>query len=198
MKTKLFTVIAIAAMGLLSVGSTSAQLSHGPVAGLNLANVGGDDAEDNSMLIGFHVGWGVNFNLTESISLQPQLLYSVKGAKLDTGDDDAPFALSYIEIPIWGRYNLESGLHFDFGPYIGFLMGAKFDGESEDGAGNKYKDNYTGTDFGIGVGAGYELESGLGFALNYNLGLSNIADYEGGDLTNNVIKFSISYTLGGE
>ena len=191
-------VKAVMAIAVIAAANTAsnAQMTHGPVAGLNLANVGGDDAENNSMRISFHIGYGVGFNLTDNISLNPQLLYSSKGAKYDAGDEDAPLSLNYIELPIWGRYNLESGLHFDFGPYIGFLMSAKYDGESEFPGGEKVKDNYTGTDFGVGFGLGYELESGLGFAANYNLGLSNIADYEGGDLKNNLIKISLSYTLG--
>ena len=123
-------------------------------------------------------------------------MYSGKGTKLDVADETANLNLNYLEVPIWGRYNLESGLHFDLGPYIAFLMGAKFDGESEIGD-EKVKDSYTSTDFGVGFGLGYELESGLGFAANYNLGLANISDSDDGDLTNNLIKFSISYRLGG-
>jgi len=179
--------------------ASNAQLTHGPVAGFNFANVSGDDAKDNSMRISFHIGYGVNIHATDNISIQPQLLFSSKGAKFDTGNDKISYNLNYIEVPIWGRYNLESGLHFDFGPYIGFLMGATVDGDSEfdfGGTTYKVKDNYKSTDFGVGFGLGYELENGLGIAANYNLGLSNIADYENGDLKNNVIKLSLSYTLG--
>ena len=194
-------VKAVMAIAVIAAANTAsnAQMTHGPVAGLNLANVSGDDVQDNSMRISFHIGYGVGFNLTDNISLNPQLLYSSKGAKFSAGDEDAPLNLNYIELPIWGRYNLESGLHFDFGPYIGFLMGVTFDGESEYDNGFetvKYKDSYKGTDFGVGFGLGYELESGLGFAANYNLGLSNISDSEDGDLKNNLIKISLSYTLG--
>jgi len=199
MKTKIFKSLAIAAVIGLFSSTAFAQITHGPVAGVNIANLSGDSTDDPSSLISFHAGWFVNLDVTENITIQPQLLYSGKGAKSKLGDKEIPFALNYIEIPIWGRYNLESGLHFDFGPYIGFLMGAKVDGESEFTFGTqtvKYKDSYKSTDFGVGFGLGYELESGLGFAANYNLGLSNISDTENGDLKNNVIKVSVSYTLG--
>ncbi len=195
MKTQVFKAIAIAAIGLLSFSTANAQLKHGPVAGISLANQSGD-VENNKMLFAFHAGWFVNFDVTDNISIAPQLLYSAKGCKIDPDQGDAfNINLNYIEIPIWGRYNLESGLHIDFGPYIGFLMSAKWDGEDKFGD-TDIKDFYTGTDFGLGFGLGYELESGLGFAANYNLGLSNIADSDDGDLKNQVIKVSLSYTLG--
>ena len=195
MKTSFLKVFALAIVCFTFAGTVNAQMTHGPVAGANIANLSGDDADDTSTLFGFHLGWFVNFDVTDNITVQPQVLYSGKGANIEILGEDFPLNLNYIEIPIWGRYNLESGLHFDFGPYIGFLMGAKLDGESEIGD-TKVKDSYTGTDFGIGIGLGYELESGLGFAANYDMGLSNIADYDDGDLKNTNIRISVSYTLG--
>jgi opacity protein-like surface antigen len=200
MKTNYFKAVAFVAALLIVSGTSFAQLTHGPVGGVNLANVTGDFDEDNTMLVNFHVGWGVNFDVTDAITIQPQLLYSGKGTKVDVGDG-FNMNLNYLVIPIWGRYNLESGLHFDFGPYIGFLMGVKVDGESEfenpfNGETTKYKDSFKSTDFGLGFGLGYELESGLGFAANYSLGLSSVSDDDDADSKTNVIKISVSYTLG--
>ncbi|HEX5003019.1 MAG TPA: porin family protein [Bacteroidia bacterium] len=199
MKKKIVFLVALISSLLFINTASKAQLTNGPLFGANFANFSGDDAKDNSMRISFHIGYEVNIPATDNISIHPQLLFSSKGAKFDDGTDKIPYNLNYIEVPIWGRYNLENGLHFDFGPYIGFLMGVTVDGESEYQNGNathKFKDDYKSTDVGIGFGLGYEFKTPLGIAVNYNLGLSNIADYEGGDLKNSLIKISLSYTLG--
>ncbi|HEX5003176.1 MAG TPA: porin family protein [Bacteroidia bacterium] len=175
--------------------SASAQVMHGPVAGVNFANVAGDDAKDNSMITGFHAGWFVNFRLAEKITLQPQATFSVKGTDFDLGDKTLPLKFYYIEVPVLARYHFGNGLHFDLGPYAAFLMSATLDGNSEFNN-EKISDGYKSTDFGGVAGVGYELSNGLGFLLSYHLGLSNIADYEDGDLTNNSIGLSVSYTFG--
>jgi len=94
---------------------------------------------------------------------------------------------------------LDGGLNFNAGPFMAVLLGAKYDGE-------KVKDNYKTSDWGMGVGIGYQLAGGLGFAFNYNQGLGNIGEdiedpftgtkYEYEAKSAN-FKLSASYTFGG-
>ncbi|MBL7913739.1 MAG: PorT family protein [Bacteroidia bacterium] len=196
---KTLKIVLVLAISIASMQSVNAQIKFGPIAGLNISNISGDNSNDNSMLLGAHLGGLVNFSLSDNLSVEPQVLYSMKGANVEienvvSGTETYVYRLSYLEIPIWVRYQLESGLNFQAGPHIGILLAAEFDGEDA-------KDGLNSFDFGVGGGLGYQMENGLGFGLNYNLGLANIVDTEGGDdfsNSNNCIKFSISYTLGND
>jgi hypothetical protein len=198
MKKTLKVALALAII-IASMQSVNAQIKFGPIAGLNISNISGDNTDNNSMLLGAHLGGLVNFSLSDNLSVEPQVLYSMKGANVEienvvSGTETYVYRLSYLEIPIWVRYQLESGLNFQAGPHIGILLGAEFDGEDA-------KDGMNSFDFGVGGGLGYQLENGLGFGLNYYLGLANINDNEADEdfsNANNCIKFSVSYTFGND
>jgi Outer membrane protein beta-barrel domain len=196
---KTLKIALVLAFTIASMQSVNAQIKFGPIAGLNISNISGNDSKNNTMLLGAHLGGLVNFSLSDNLSVEPQVLYSMKGANTDiqnvvSGTETYVYRLSYLEIPIWVRYQLESGLNFQAGPHIGILLAAEFDGDDA-------KEGLNSFDFGVGGGLGYQMENGLGFGLNYNLGLANIYDTERGDNfsnSNNCIKFSISYTLGND
>jgi hypothetical protein len=186
--------IAIGLFLLLMVSNTQsiAQIKIGPVAGLNFNDMTGDVNSDG-MLIGFHIGALLNFGIGNAFMIEPQVLYSTRGAK-DTTDN---LNLDYIEIPIWLRYQLSGGLNFNAGPYFGFLINAKQ-------ADTDVKEFYTSTDVGLGFGLGYQMSGGLGIAANYSQSVTNVGeDYTVGgqtfsyDTKNTCIKLTLSYTLGG-
>lgn len=65
----------------------------------------------------------------------------------------------------------------------------KYDGESDD-----FKDEMETVDFGLNIGAGYQLENGLLFNARYCYGLSNIVKDAGDEwYKNNVFQFSVGY-----
>ncbi len=72
-------------------------------------------------------------------------------------------------------------------------MSAKF---KEDGEEVDIKDDLKSTDFGVNLGLGYKMESGLNFGARYNLGLSNANDSDiddGAEYKNSVIQVSVGY-----
>ena len=70
---KLFTILCA---GLLTLG-VSAQTQFGATAGLNMANI--TDADDSKMRLGIRLGASVSTELSDVMTLQSGLLYSVKG-----------------------------------------------------------------------------------------------------------------------
>lgn len=195
---KLFTT---AAVMLIFAAGAFAQLSGGVKAGLNLANLGGDDVEDAKIRPSIHIGGYVNYAFSETFSIQPELLYNSVGAKgtqeTDFGDADITMKLNYISVPVmlvysFGNFNVQAG------PQIGFLAAAKtkieFGGEDEE---IDVKDDLKGTDFGLNIGLGAEFGK-LNATARYSLGLTSIGDYDDSDIKNNVIQISIGYKLFGE
>src|SRR5687768_6079357 len=54
----------------------------GVKGGLNLTNLYVDDVEDENMKVGFNLGLFAKLPVTSGFSIQPEVLYSVKGSKL--------------------------------------------------------------------------------------------------------------------
>ena len=199
MKKLLFTLIvtSLASTGLFAQG-----LSGGVKAGVNLANLTGDDVEDSDMRIAYHVGGYVNYAFSESVSLQPELLFNSVGAKTsytdpDFGDVEETFVLNYLSVPVdlvysFGNFNIQAG------PQFGFLLSAKdkyeIDGESDD---VDIKDEMKGIDFGVNLGVGANFGK-LNATARYVIGLSNVIDSDDADVKNGVIQVSLGYRLFGD
>lgn len=188
---KIFLAVAFISTGIIA----GAQAKFGAKAGLNLANWSGSDADDAKMKIGFNVGGFVNLAVSESFSIQPELLFSNQGTKFEESGESATIHSNYLNIPVMAQYNNASGFYAETGPLVGFLMSAKVkaDGESMD-----IKESFKSLDFGWGLGLGYKLASGLGFGARYNFGLAKLPEEGDGKISNSVIQVGLSYTFGGK
>ena len=152
MKKIILSVVALMAFGYAN--AQSSDMKFGVKAGFTSSNFTGDAESDGTT--GFYVGGLADFMVTENFHVQPELLYSMEGAK------DAK--LTYLRIPIMAKYYIMEGLSLQAGPELAFVAG----GDSD------IKDNVKSLDYGLGIGGGYELSSGLMFDARYNLGLANI------------------------
>ncbi|WP_029033703.1 porin family protein [Salinimicrobium terrae] len=177
----------------LSAGTLSAQefVEFGAKGGLNFASLSGDETEGLDGVTSFHLGLLAEFPLTDKFSVQPEVLYSGLGASASEGD--ATLKLDYISVPVMLKYYVMNGLFLEAGPQISFNVVAEAEEDGETGE----VENIKSTDFGAGVGVGYELPMGLLFDARYVLGFSNIWDGEldGSDFSqkNNVIQLSVGF-----
>ena len=203
---KLVLCAAVAAFAFMNVNAQ--EVKYGAKAGVNFASIGGDDTGNSDGLTSFHFGGVAEIVISEKFSVQPELIYSAQGSKSTIEDefdkDEITLKLDYLNIPIMAKYYVTEGLSIEAGPQIGILMSAKADFDYTDKQDSQFnesgstdvKDRTNGIDFGFGIGAGYKMDSGLNFALRYNLGLSNINDFEGSDNfknQNNVFQLSVGY-----
>ena len=172
----------------MAVGfSANAQdnLKFGVKAGVNFATFGGD-VEDVDSRTGFHAGVVAEFKLSENFSIQPELMYSQMGAKLDYVDSDgiiqynveSTSKFDYISLPILAKYYIIEGLSIEAGPQIGFLVSAKQE-DKISGIGEQSSDVKEGSksiDFGLAGGLAYDLPIGVFFQARYYAGIANIAE----------------------
>src|SRR5690554_2287798 len=163
MKKIILSLFALAAMGL----SANAQqvVKFGPKAGVNFANLSGDDIEDSKMKTSFHVGAFAEIFFTDKFAIQPEVLFSAQGAEEKEGD--GKWNLDYINIPIMAKYYVIDGLAVEAGPYVGFNMNSELESE---GVTMDVKDGTKSVDFGLGLGANYNLDNGFFIGARYNLG----------------------------
>jgi len=185
---------------------SQAQIRFGVKAGANLSNVGGKDAVGASSLIGFHGGVQANIPLVAGLSVQPELLYSAQGSKVEvetSGDGDeilttkAKVHLNYLSLPVLAQYRHASGVYVQTGPQLSYLLSARLKaaGESMD-----MKDDFKKTDLSWVLGVGYAIADGkIGFNLRYNFGLTKLgkaADGQSaGKVYGRVLQAGIYYTL---
>ena len=196
MKRIFFTLILLA----FFTAGAQAQTRIGIKAGPNLATIDGKNVENSELVWGFNIGGMVSFPLAESVSLQPELLFTVKG----TGDTGTPdnLTMMYLEVPIMGKVMLGESFNLQFGPYAALLINSKKGNDN-------YEDLLNNFDYGLGVGLGYIFGQRVTLDLRYMYGLNEvyeddlpagvvvpveIRDDEGG---NRVIQLSLGYLVGG-
>lgn len=194
MKTKLLSlalIILVAVPFVPAQGQDKGKTTFGILAGVNFQNINGKnitgDKLENGLMFGYHGGVNVQIPIAPNFYLQPGLLFSLKGADVNPDGDAVKHKLSYIELPVNLLYKglLGSGfVMLGFGPYLGYAVA----GNVVEADGSKTKIEFTNEatmeevmgvyyrplDVGGNIFFGYELQAGLFFQLNAQLGLVKI------------------------
>jgi len=164
--------------------------------GLNMFKLYGDDVEDAKSLYSFAIGGFITYNFNEMFALQPEIYYSVKGAREETVAGDIDLKLGYIDIPILLKVKLPMegkswSPNLYAGPYFAFLLSADLEGLD-------VKDDTKSTDLGLVVGAGIDFMLSEGMrALNldfrYSIGFTKLDDAGDAEVFNNGFQFLVGY-----
>jgi hypothetical protein len=206
MKNLLKFVMVICLMFVFS--NMQAQVKFGPKVGVNLSTMTmsySGVSIDPKTLIGFHAGVISEIPIIGNLALQPGILYSVKGTKIDFLGVEGSISPGYIEIPVNVAYSLGSdAIKFSLfaGPYVAYGINGKTKsgGVSEDIVfGTGEDDDMNPLDYGVNFGAGVNI-SGLFVSAQYGLGLANLSTGTTGDeeIKNTVIGISLAYLFGGK
>lgn len=162
MKKIIFSALALVSF----VSASQAQsFSIGPKVGANFSSLSG--VKNGESKTGYYFGAFAEVGFSGKFSIQPEVLYTAQGGKLEGGEINN----SYVSVPIMFKYKLIAGLGLEFGPKFDFLtksdtklLGTKFES----------KDSYQSFNFGLGVGLSYKLPLGLNIDARYNFGLSKL------------------------
>ncbi len=148
--------------------TANAQATIGLKAGASLTDITGSDISGTAYKFGFNGGLVANLKFSDVLSVQPEVLFSMKGTQAKESSKNK-INLNYIDVPVMLQYNAD-GLFFEAGPQIGFLATAKSTNGSND---VDVKDSFKSVDFGYAVGLGYKLETGPMVGLRYNGGITS-------------------------
>jgi Outer membrane protein beta-barrel domain len=183
------TVILIAACAALVAlpRPAAADIQFGIKAGGNMAKPMGADAQDPlatlKSRVGFMGGIFLAVDLGRVVTIQSEILYTMKGATYVALDDtftDKLYA-DYIEVPLLLKLKIPTPVVQPFvfgGPTVGFKLQEKLmsNGEEIPLADALLKDN----DYGAIFGAGLNMGKHLMLDVRYSLGLQKvIAVFEG-------------------
>lgn len=188
----------VAVMAMVATAAV-AQTTFGVKAGVNFASMSGDDFDGLDGRTSMAFGGFAKFQLSEKFAFQPELLLSMQGAKGSVEEEgidvDVTAKLNYLNIPLMAKYYISEGFSLQAGPQIGFNVLAEAKMEAMGQEAEEDIEDIKGVDFGFNLGAGYELENGLGFEARYNLGLSNVGDWDDADGKNRVFSIAVSYAF---
>lgn len=188
--------VILSAIAICTFGFANAQaLKFGVRAGANFATLTGDAvADDVKMKVGFNAGGLMEIKFTEMISLQPEVLFSMQGAKTSDREDDfagtitedeSTVNLAYINVPVMFKLYPVKGFFLEAGPQVGFLVSAKSKDETTTTSGGISTNESTTTDikgdlktvdFAFNGGLGYDFTENLFINARYSIGLSNVYD----------------------
>ncbi len=199
MKKILLTLITIIAVN----AAVDAQMRFGVKGGVNLANASVTGFSTSSIL-SFHGGIVLDASLSESISIQPNLLFSQKGFQLDLLGSSSKATFNYIEVPVNFMYKVSDAFSVGAGPYLGYAISGSTKSTSSAGVTTNKDVDFTTDkvnrfDYGLNITAGYEVIEGLAVSINYSLGLANLnsdTSSSAQTIKNNVIGFSVTKFFG--
>lgn len=163
----------------VGVTTTHAQgINFGLKAGANFSNLDGDDANGFSTYTNFHFGALVELNVFQNFSIQPELLYSSQGAKVDAAAiKDIKY--DYITVPVLAKFYLTTNrLSLEFGPQFSFLVNESVPDQFESKT----------FDFALAGGLAYNITNNFFVQARYVAGLSEAA--KDAEITNKVIQLS--------
>ncbi|WP_138484756.1 porin family protein [Dyadobacter bucti] len=165
--------------------------SIGPKAGLNISNYTGGNIESDA-LMGYHLGGIVNYGFGNVFSIQPEVLFSTQGAKVQNNGTKSDFKISYVTIPVMLKFKSNGGFYVEFGPQVGFRSSSDIPDQTI----NNFAKNL---DLAAGAGIGYQSPIGLGVGVRYIAGLSKVGDFSGQnidpDFKNSVIQASLFWAI---
>lgn len=181
--------------GLFFVAPSNAQFRIGPVGGINFnrqvfkSNTIKYEGTFRNRL-GFHAGLITDFILNKNLSLQSELLYSLRGGyyKLDRANvsEELQADLGYITVPVCLTYKMDlrnAHLIASAGPYLSKLLHSQHhfysNGKNiENGAYRVGTDNIDAQikpwDAGVKLKAGFELKKGMYLVAFYDISTADI------------------------
>ena len=186
----------------------------GVKGGLNLAKlVGGDAMDEFDFKMGFCGGAFVTLNIVESLAIQPEVLFTMKGTKLEeglfggVGDRlnkelvEVVTELNYVEVPVLAKIIIAVDENFKpnvfAGPAVGIKLSAKSKAEIAGQSMEEDLEDIKDIDLGLVVGGGVELGK-LVIEGRYVMSLDTIIDSEGeieSDVKNQVISVMAGFSF---
>ena len=216
-------ILSILLVGSIVVAKAQApKVDYGIKAGINVANWRGDamaslasaldqvDILDLQSNPGFHIGAFVEVPVSDRFSIEPALIYSQKGVKVEQSliessilnvRAEASVNSHYIEAPIMAKVKLTEGLYVFGGPNVAYLAANKLNTRAGILGFNlvnhdfDIESGFRKVDLGFSGGLGYEFNNGLRLSASYDHGLSNIDENGNFDVFNKNVKASIGYSF---
>lgn len=174
------TLFLTASFGMLHAQDNNVNTEFGVKGGFNMSNLygSGDDVDDNNVLYGFNAGVYATLPISDFIAIQPEVLFTTKGAEFEYNNafasGNTKFKLNYIEVPLLVRVNVTKNFNIHAGGYASYLVSSKVTGDgSFDFEQEVDRDDLNKFDAGIAAGVGVDFDP-ISIGVRYNYGLTTV------------------------
>ena len=169
-------IILAAAVLFMCLPSGAAAQHFGVKAGINFS----DPKSDVKTNLGYQAGIAVQCDLPLWFSVQPELLFHVKGGQAESSNKgtSSAFGLGYLEIPV----NIQWGPRFSDDRFRIFVQGSPFIGyaiskDMKNAKGESYDwKNINRFEYGVGAGLGVQLWRHFQIVGQYNWSLGDLVN----------------------
>jgi len=195
---KIMVLVVVLAVGFLGVVSAEG-LGYGAKAGLNLANITGDDVEDAKIKPGMTIGGFATIPLGDKLSVRPEILFTQKGYRIKESEDGYDYKgkakMNWLDIPILAVYEVAEGIKAFVGPYFDLYLGGEFVVESDFGDFDEKIEGEDVNSLGMGLmfGGAYGVIENIDVEARVALGLTSMD--EDFTIKNFGIQFIANYYL---
>lgn len=169
---KLIVLIVVAFAALLFAGQASAQHNYGIIGGVTFSSTNVKEFNRGTMTQ-YHAGFTYRARLPFGFSIQPSVLYQVKGAKTLSNGADANTNVGYLEVPVsfqWGPDLILFRPFLDVTPFVGYGLN-NFYWSQATGKVNNAWGGLNRWEYGVGAGIGFDIwKFQLIARYNWNLG----------------------------
>jgi hypothetical protein len=176
--------------------------------GINFSNLYVSDVSSENLKVGFNAGVYAKIPVVTGFSIEPEILYTVKGAQENydntaQGNGSYRFNLNYVEVPLLAVINITKNFNIHAGPYFAILTSANVQDVDNNGnitgATALDQNDFKNFDWGLAGGAAFDIED-VTLGARYNYGLEQIGKSGlAGDLTqnskNSVIAVYVGFTF---
>ncbi len=179
MSVQRIAALALAVMVLTAPSAHAQSFQFGVKGGVNFATLSVEDGDSPfDSRIGVVVGGFVTWKAFSWLELQPEVLFTSKGAEVEESGITSDLIVDYLEVPVLVRYSRPFSDNTRFyvagGPTLAARMRARtrteFSGGTEE---IDIDDDVERMDFGVALGGGVEWGRWV-FDGRYTLGLSDV------------------------
>jgi len=203
------TLFLTASFGMLHAQDNNVNTEFGVKGGFNMSNFlsNDDEANDENVLYGFNAGVYATLPISDFVAIQPEILFTTKGAELEYSNafasGNTKFRLNYIEVPLLVRVNITKNFNVHAGGYASYLVSSKVTGDgSVEFDQDVDTDDLNKFDAGIAAGVGVDFNP-ISIGLRYNYGLTTVGKertvagttFTAPDVKNSSLSLYLSYKL---
>lgn len=159
---------------LLTVGAAMAQkrFTFGPKVGFDITHLWGEGAS-HGVKAGYQAGLFMEYRCTSQFAIAPEVVFAAQGGT----QDKTTRHLNYINVPVMFKFYVAPAFSIDLGPQVGFNVYSKM---SNSGVPLDFKKDTKDIDFGVGLGATYNITNDVFVQARYTMGMTKVYEYQKG------------------